>query len=109
MDDGLDAENADEKSPSFARMHKAEPYATTLRRYAGARGESCIVHNAGASTAMGSASVQTAAFRCWPEHLPRRQPTLLSVWWWCWRQTTASNWLRSEEHTSELQSLRHLV
>src|SRR5450631_4475834 len=93
MDAGLDAENADEKSPSFARMHKAEPYATTLRRYAGARGESCLVHSAGASTAMVSASVQTAAFPCWPERLPRRQATLLSVSWWCWRRTTASSLL----------------
>src|ERR1019366_8986515 len=39
MRSALGAENADERSPSFARMHKAEPYATTLLRAAVCWGE----------------------------------------------------------------------
>src|ERR1019366_2688463 len=44
MRSALGAENADERSPSFARMHKAEPYATTLLRAAVCWGERRIVY-----------------------------------------------------------------
>src|SRR5436853_3495676 len=37
----------------------------------------------------------------------RALPEIVSVWRWLGR--IGRRWLRSEEHTSELQSLRHLV